>query len=79
MSEGKGENGTWVFSNAAVEVAKDLNLLVEWSGINLHAGVSKAFQVGDVAISLSLAAADLTDYSGDGARLLGGGDVAVGF
>ena len=79
MSEGKGENGTWVFGNAAVEVAKDLNLLVEWSGINLHAGVSKAFQVGDVAISLSLAAADLTDYSGDGARLLGGGDVAVGF
>ncbi len=79
VSEGKGDNGTWVFGNAAVEVAKDLNLLVEWSGINLHAGVSKAFQVGDVAISLSLAAADLTDYSGDGARLLGGGAVAVGF
>ncbi len=79
VSEGKGENGTWVFGNAAVEVAKDLNLLVEWSGINLHAGMSKAFQVGDVAISLSLAAADLTDYSGDGARLLGGGAVAVGF
>lgn len=77
--EGKGENGTWVFGNAAVEVAKHLNLILEWGGINLHAGVSKAFQVGDVSISLSLAAADLTDYSGDGARLLAGGAVAVGF
>ena len=79
VSEGKSESGTWIFGNAALEVARDLNLIVEWAGINLHAGVSKAFQVGDVAISLSLAAADLTGYSGDGARLLAGGAVAVGF
>ena len=79
VAEGKGESGTWVFGNLAVELSRDLNLIAEWSGINLHAGVSKALQVGDVAISLSLAAADLTDYSGDGARLVGGGAVAVGF
>ncbi len=79
MSEGKGEGGTWIFGNAALEVGRNLNLILEWSGINLHAGVSKAFQLGGVAISLSVAAADLTDYTGDGARLLGGGAVAVGF
>ena len=79
VAEGKHENGTWVFGNAALEVARDVNLIVEWSGINLHAGVSKAFQVGHVALAFSLAAADLTGYSGDGARLLGGAAVAVGF
>ncbi len=79
VSEGKRETGTRIFGNAALEVAKDLNLIVEWSGINLHAGVSRSFQVGDVAVSFSVAAADLTRYSGDGARLLGGAAVAVEF
>lgn len=79
VSEGKRSNGTWIFGNAALEVARDVNLIVEWGGINLHAGVNKAFQVDEVTISVTVAAADLTGYSGDGARLLLGGAVAVAF
>lgn len=78
-SEGKRSNGTWVFANAALELARDVNVIVEWAGINLHTGINKAFVVDEVTVSLTLAAADLTGYSGDGARLLMGGAVAVGF
>ena len=79
ISEGKRSSGTWFFGNAALEVGRDVNVIVEWGGTNLHAGINKAFQVDEVTISLTVAAADLTDYSGDGARLLLGGAVAVGF
>jgi len=79
VSEGKRANGTWLFGNAALKVARDVNLIVEWGGINLNVGVNKAFQVDEVTVSLTVAAADLTEYSGDGARLLLGGAVAVIF
>ena len=79
VSEGKRSNGTWIFGNSTLEVAEDVNIIVEWAGINLHAGVSKAFQVDEVSISFSLAVADLTGFSSDGTRLLLGGAMAVQF
>lgn len=79
ISEGKGEHGTRVFGNAAVEVQPDLNLIVEWSGINLHAGASFVVQMSGRSVGLTLGLADLTSYTGDGVRLVGGGAVGVSF
>ena len=79
ISEGKGEHGTGVFGNAALEVQPDLNLIVEWSGINLHAGAAFVVGAAGQSIGLSLGFADLTSYSGDGVRLVGGGAVGVSF
>ena len=77
--EGKGRNGTAVFGNLAVEVAAGTNLILEWSGTNLLAGVSKTVQTQSVPIALSLSLADLTSYSGNGVRLLGGAAVGLSF
>ena len=79
FSEGKGRNGTAVFGNVAVEVAGGTNIILEWSGTNLHTGVSRTIQTRNVPISLTLGVADLTNYSGDGIRVLGGAAMAVSF
>jgi hypothetical protein len=62
-----------------VEVGPDVNLVAEWSGINLHAGASFAMTIAGRMIGLTLGLADLTGYSGDGVRLVGGGAVGVSF
>ncbi|MFV2007287.1 MAG: hypothetical protein ACC667_07560 [Longimicrobiales bacterium] len=79
LSEGKRETGTRVFGNVALEVSRDVNLVAEWSGINLHAGASFAIPIAGKMIGLTLGLADLTGYSGDGVRLVGGGAVGVSF
>ncbi len=79
ISEGKREDGTRVFGNVAVEVHPDVNLVAEWSGINLHAGASFAVPIAGQIIGLTLGLADLTGYSGDGIRLVGGGALGVSF
>ncbi len=79
FSEGKGRFGTAVFGNVAVEVAGGMNVLLEWSGTNLHTGLSRTLQTWNVPISLSFGLADLTSYSGDGVRVLAGAAMAVSF
>ena len=79
FSEGKGRDGTTAFGNVAVEVAGGMNVLLEWSGTNLHTGVSRTIQTRNVPISLSFGLADLTSYSGDGVRVLAGAAMAVSF
>ncbi len=79
LSEGKGRNGTAVFGNVALEVARGTNIIFEWSGTNLLTGISKTIQTPNVPISLSLAITDLTHYSGNGVRVLGGAALAVSF
>lgn len=78
-SEGKGEDATRFFGNVALEVAQDVNVLVEWSGTNLHVGLSKTFLTGHLPVALSLGLADLTGYTGDGVRVIAGGAVALSF
>ena len=56
-----------------------MNIISEWSGTNLLAGVSRTIQTRNVPISLSFAIADLTNYSGNGVRVLGGAAIAVSF
>ncbi len=79
FSEGKGWNGTAVFGNVALEVARGTNIIFEWSGTNLLTGISRTIQTQNVPISLSLAITDLTHYSGNGVRVLGGAALAVSF
>ena len=77
FSEGKGRNGTLAFGNVAVEVATDLNVILEWSGTNLIAAMSKTVQTRRTPIAFSIGLADLTGYSGDGVRLIAAAAVAV--
>jgi len=70
---GKGKHGTTIFGNVAYELFNELNVICDWNGVNLNAGVSKAISLGDkAAMVLTVGVADLTDISGDGARLIGG-------
>jgi hypothetical protein len=77
FSEGKGRNGTIVFGNLAVEVARDLNAILEWSGTNLLTGLSRTVQTGSMPIMISIGLADLTGYSGNGVRLVAAAAVAI--
>ncbi len=77
FSEGKGRNGTIAFGNVAVEVARGMNVILEWSGTNLLTGLSKAFETQRVPILFSVGFADLTTYSGDGVRFVAAAAVAL--
>ena len=79
VAEGKREDGTSVFGNLAIEVHPDLNIVAEWSGTNLHAGTSFVVPLAGGTVGFTLGLADLTGYSGDGIRLVGGGAVGVSF
>ncbi|MEC9487459.1 MAG: hypothetical protein UMU76_08175 [Prosthecochloris sp.] len=67
---GKGEHGTYVFGNMAYELFDEFNAIVDWNGINLNAGVSKTFWVGQYPLAITMGAADLTDNSGDDVRFI---------
>lgn len=69
VEEGKSEHGTYLFGGLAYEVYKNTNLILEWSGINLHAGVSIT-PVETIPVGITVGAADLTSNSGDGVRLI---------
>jgi hypothetical protein len=77
LSEGKGRNGTIAFGNVAVEVARGMNIILEWSGTNLLTGLSKTVQNESVPILLSVGLADLTGYSGDGVRVVAAAAVGL--
>jgi len=67
--DGKGEGGTYVFGALAYEVFTRTNLILEWNGLNLNAGIGilpfKHFPIG-----LTFGAADLTSNTGDGVRFI---------
>ncbi len=71
----KGEHGTYVFGNVSYEVFDACNIVTDWNGMNLNAGLSKSFMLGKLPFAATVGVADLTGYSGDGARLV----VAGGF
>lgn len=76
--DGKGEHGTYVFGNVACELFNAFNVIADWNGVNLNAGISKNFLVDrKVPIVITIGAADLTDNSGDGIRLIAG--IGTGF
>lgn len=65
------ENGTYVFGGLAYQATKRIKLHTDWSGVNLTAGVSLTSAIESIPFSIIVAATDLTDYTGDGARLIG--------
>jgi hypothetical protein len=67
---GKGEHGTYVFGNVAYEVADQFNVIADWNGTNLNAGVAKTFMIDKLPIVTAVGAGDLTNNSGDGVRFL---------
>ncbi len=67
---GKGRHGTYVFGNLAYEIADSFNIITDWNGTNLNAGVSKSFKIGNIPFAVTAGAADLTRYSGDGVRFV---------
>jgi len=70
---GKGEHGTYVFGNLAYELFNEFNIITDWNGINLNAGISKTFLISDsFPIVITAGAVDLTGYSGDGVRFIVG-------
>lgn len=77
VASGKGEHGTYAFGNIAYDIADSFNVIADWNGLNLNAGVSKTFWVGNLPLALVVGAANLTHNSGDGVRLIGA--VGTGF
>jgi len=72
---GKGKHGTYVFGNIAYELFNQFNVITDWNGMNLNAGISKTFLISDsFPLVITAGAVDLTGYSGDGVRYI----VAVG-
>ncbi len=65
---GKGEHGTAVFANLSFELAKGLNIIAEWSGLNL--GFAIGFRPSFKFPALNIGVADLTRNSGDKPRLV---------
>jgi len=51
-------------------VANEFNLITDWNGLNLNAGVSKTFRFSALPLVATVGVADLTHNSGDGARLI---------
>lgn len=54
------KGGTVVFGNAAMELAENWNLIGEWDGIGLNAGMSYAFPLPGLIPSLVMGIADIT-------------------
>jgi len=77
IAHGKGKHGSYVFGNISYEVAQSFNIITDWNGTNLNAGVSKTFRIVNVPIAIVVGAADLTSNSGDGVRLIGA--IGTGF
>lgn len=72
VATGKGGHGTYVFGNVSYEVADFCNVIVDWNGLNLNAGIGKTFRIIGVPIATVLGLADLTDNSGDRVRVVVG-------
>jgi len=70
-AHGRGGSGTSLFGALSYEVFERTNVILEWSGINLNAGVSFV-PFNRIPLGIMLGAADLTDNSGDRVRFIGG-------
>ncbi len=75
---GKGAHGTYVFGNVAYELFNEFNVITDWSGLNLNAGVSKTFYITkSIPLSITAGAVDLTGYTGDGVRWVVGAGTGI--
>lgn len=75
--EGKGKDGTYVFGNAAVELARNFNAIMDWDGVGLNAGVGYTLPLSGVGAALTVGVGDITREASDRPRLLLGGGLGV--
>lgn len=69
IAEGRAPRGTTVFAAVSGELSDCINLIAEWNGRNLNAGLSYALPQSGVSVKLGVE--NLTGHSGDGAILTG--------
>ena len=67
--EGKSAQATAIFGSLAWEVTPQFNLISEWNGRNLNAGLGYTFARTGVTVKLGVE--DLTRFSGNGPILTG--------
>lgn len=67
--EGKSSQGTGIFGSLAWEATPQLNLIAEWNGRNLNAGVG--YTLPQTGVTLKLGVEDLTRFSGNGPIITG--------
>jgi len=78
IRSGKGRYGTYVFGSLAYEIFQSANVIVDWNGLNLAAGVALSpFQ--KIPVGITLGVADITNYSGDRLRFIASGGYAYQF
>jgi len=78
INHGKRQHGTYIFGSIAYEVAKTINVIAEWNGVNLNAGMSSTFLSDSrMPLAIMVGAADLTGYSGDRIRFIAGIGTAI--
>jgi hypothetical protein len=63
VKSGRGRNGTALFGGVSYEIVHHVNLITEWSGMNL--AVSAGLRPFKNALSVSMGIANLTRYSND--------------
>ena len=73
IAEGRAAHGTGLFGAVSYEVSDHFNLITEWNGRNLNAGLG--YVLARSGISLKLGVEDLTRHSGNGPIITG----SVGF
>jgi hypothetical protein len=65
----KGKHGTYAFSNVSYELFDSMNLILDWSGTNLNAGLAISPRI-IIPLGITIGIGDLTSYSGDGCRFI---------
>ena len=74
----RGESGgTWVFGNAALELAENWNVIGEWDGLGLNAGMSYSLPLPGFIETVTAGVADITKRVGDRPRLVFGAGAAL--
>lgn len=63
VAEGKGKHGTGVFGGISYEVLQNVNMNVEWSGVNL--GASFGITPFKIPLAFAVGVVNLTTYSAD--------------
>lgn len=80
IGTGKGQFGTAVFGNIAYELLGLCNVICDWNGLNLNAGISRNLKFfNTVTIGGNLGMSDLTQSSGDRKRVIGGLGIGIKF
>jgi hypothetical protein len=70
-------DGTWVFANAAVALGENWNLIGEWDGLGMNAGMSYSFPLPGFIASVTAGVADITKSVGDRPRFVAGAGAAL--